>query len=75
MKGTWAIGEPINDVVVIDDRHEARAYRFLTFSDGGVKDGKMVERLGMNFCGESWFYEKGFDKCLDAIFRKTERTK
>ena len=75
IKGTWAIGDPINDVVVVDDQYVARSYKFLIFSDGGVKDGKMVKRLGMNFCRESWFNERGFDKCVDAVFRKTEREK
>lgn len=56
ISGNWGFDEVLCDLVITKDG-KGNIYKTFTFDDGGVKDGKLLHRLGMQWIGIKWDYE------------------
>lgn len=53
--GNWGFDEILCDLIITQNG-KANIYRVLIVDDGGVKDGKLLHRLGLYFMGLTWDY-------------------
>jgi len=72
--GIWSYAQDLG-VVVTDKDYNSRVFRFIMVDDGGVKDGELLNKFGLYFCGDARdvncgdiiFRNKGEIKCLDYL--------
>jgi hypothetical protein len=63
INGIWSYAQDIG-IVVTDKDYNSTVFRFVMVDDGGVKDGKLLTKFGLYFCGDTRDIN-----CGDIIFR------